>query len=99
MSRTVARIAEGGVAWELFRHSEWSRHSALDQKTIREALALLDREIKCLRQDHPDTYRKRKARERLISVLNDIPKSYDSSTKRRVIAKTGSSRSLSAGSD
>jgi hypothetical protein len=80
MSKTVARIAESGVAWELFRTSEWFRHSAIEQKTIRESLALLDREIKRLQQGHPDSHRKRKALERLISVLNNTPKSYGSST-------------------
>lgn len=66
--KTIARIAERGFVWEAFRKSRLFGRSSIEDGTIREAVALLDREIKSLRKDRPDRDRKGKARERLISV-------------------------------
>jgi hypothetical protein len=66
--KTLARIAESGFVWEAFRKSRLFGRSSIDDETIREAVALLDHEIKNLRKDHPDRDRKGKARERLIFV-------------------------------
>jgi hypothetical protein len=66
--KTLARIAESGFVWEVFRKSRLFGRSSIEDETIREAVALLDHEIKNLRKDHPDRDRKVKARERLISV-------------------------------
>jgi hypothetical protein len=66
--KTLARIAESGFVGEVFRKSRLFGRSSIEDETIREAVALLDHEIKNLRKDHPDRDRKVKARERLISV-------------------------------
>ena len=68
MAKTLARIAESRSLWEVFRKSKWFPSSIADEK-IREALALLDREIERMPEGRSDTRRKKKARERLISVL------------------------------
>jgi hypothetical protein len=66
--RTIARIAESGFVWKVFQESRLFPRSSIDDGTIREAVSLLDREIASLGKDRPDRDRKRKARERLISV-------------------------------
>ena len=68
MAKTLTRIAESRPLWEIFRKSKWFPSSIEDAK-IREALALLDREIERMPEGRSDTRRKKKARERLISVL------------------------------
>jgi hypothetical protein len=69
MAKTLARVAESGPLWEVFRKSKWFPYSSIEDGRIREALALLDREIERMPEGRSDTRRKRKARERLISVL------------------------------
>jgi len=69
MAKTLARIAESGFLWEVFRKSKWFPYSSIEDGRIREALTLLDREIERMPQGRSDTRRKRKARERLVSVL------------------------------
>jgi hypothetical protein len=68
MAKTLARIAESKSLWEIFTKSKWFP-SSIPAERIREALVLLDREIERMPQGRSDTRRKRKARERLISVL------------------------------
>jgi hypothetical protein len=66
--KTIARIAESGFVWEVFRESRLFPRSSIEDRTIREAVSLLDREIASLGKDRPDRDRKRKAKERLMSI-------------------------------
>jgi hypothetical protein len=66
--KTIARIAESGFVWKVFRESRLFPRSSIEDGTIREAVSLLDREIASLGKDRPDRDRKRKARERLMSI-------------------------------
>ncbi|MGA8659073.1 MAG: hypothetical protein WB586_23330 [Chthoniobacterales bacterium] len=66
--KTIARIAESGFVWEVFRQCRLFPRSSIEDGTIREAVSLLDREIASLRKDRPDRDRKRKAKERLMSI-------------------------------
>jgi hypothetical protein len=66
--KTIARIAESGFVWEVFRESRLFPRSSIEDGTIREAVSLLDREIASLGKDRPDRDRKRKAKERLMSI-------------------------------
>jgi len=68
-SKTIARIAESGFVWEVFRNSRLFSPSSIEEGTIDEAIALLDREIENLPKEQIDHDRKVKAKERLLSAL------------------------------
>lgn len=68
-SRTIARIAESGFVWDVFRNSRLYSRSSMEEGTIGGAIALLDRELEKLPNEHRDRDRKVKAKERLLSAF------------------------------